>query len=145
MKLDAALSGVTRLFLDTSPVIYFVEGGQNYEIVEQIFARVGRDEIEAVSSPITLAECLVVPLRQSLHEIADDFKTLLAPPNTSFASLDQLAESAASLCAKYRLGLPDGFQFAAALGNHCDAFLTNDRKLRRVTELRVLIVGDLTI
>jgi predicted nucleic acid-binding protein len=145
MKLDEALSRVTRLFLDTSPVIYYVEGGQYFEIVKPIFERIGRNEIAAVSSPITLAECLVAPVRQSLHEVADDFVTLLTPPNTACASIDRLAANAASLCAKYRLRLPDGFQFAAALDNGCDAFLTNDKKLLRVTELPVLIVGDLTI
>lgn len=146
MRVDEALRGVSRLFLDTSPVIYYVEGGQYFEIVKPVFERIGRNEITAVSSPITLAECLVAPLKHSLHEAADDFTALLTPPNTAVcASLDHLAASAASFCAKYRLLLPDGFQFAAALDNGCDAFFTNDRKLRRVTELAVLVVGDLTI
>jgi hypothetical protein len=39
----------------------------------------------------------------------------------------------------------DAFQVAAALNAGCDAILTNDVGLRRVTELPILIVGDLEI
>jgi predicted nucleic acid-binding protein len=147
MKHDEALSGVKRLFLDTSPVIYYVEGvSRYYETVRRIFERVGRNEIAAVSSPITLAECLVAPLKQSLPDLVECFKTLLSPPNTNlYVGLDDLAENAARFCARYGLRLPDGFQFATAISSGCDAFLTNDKKLKRVTELPVLVVDDLMI
>jgi hypothetical protein len=61
MKVEEALRGVKRLFLDPAPVVYFVE--QNPEFitrVEPIFARLDLDIIGVVSA-VTLAECLVFP------------------------------------------------------------------------------------
>jgi predicted nucleic acid-binding protein len=39
--------------------------------------------------------------------------------------------------------LPDALQIAAALVHRCEAFVTNDRRLGRVEELRVLVLDDL--
>ena len=51
MKIDEALNGVRRLFLDTAPVVYFVEQNPEFiDRVEPIFARLDRDIISVVSS-----------------------------------------------------------------------------------------------
>lgn len=64
MTLEAMLDGVTHLFLDTAPVIYFVEQHPQYlRIIEPIFSFVDEGRITAVTSPITLSECLVFPYR----------------------------------------------------------------------------------
>jgi predicted nucleic acid-binding protein len=39
--------------------------------------------------------------------------------------------------------LPDALQMAAAISNRCDAFLTNDAQLARVTESKVLVIDAL--
>ncbi len=54
-----------------------------------------------------------------------------------------LAEQAAQVRAKYNILLPDALQIATALINGCDTFLTNDPALQQVTELRILVLGDL--
>lgn len=41
------------------------------------------------------------------------------------------------------LQLPDALQVAAAIIAGCEAFLTNDAALKRVTKLRVLVVCEL--
>jgi predicted nucleic acid-binding protein len=41
------------------------------------------------------------------------------------------------------LRLPDALQIAVALEAGCEAFLTNDLTLKRVVELRVLVLDDL--
>jgi len=43
------------------------------------------------------------------------------------------------------LHLPDAFQIAVAIREGCEAFLTNDRRLTRVTDLRVLVLDDLEL
>jgi predicted nucleic acid-binding protein len=43
------------------------------------------------------------------------------------------------------LRTPDALQIATALEAGCEAFLSNDAGLRRVTELRVLILDDLEL
>jgi predicted nucleic acid-binding protein len=53
------------------------------------------------------------------------------------------AERAARLRATHRLKTPDALQVAVASQAGCEAFLTNDRALRRVTEINVLVLADL--
>jgi predicted nucleic acid-binding protein len=50
---------------------------------------------------------------------------------------------AAELRAKYNLRTADALQVASALSVNCDTFLTNDKQLNRLTELRVLVLDDL--
>ncbi len=54
-----------------------------------------------------------------------------------------IAESAAELRARYNLRTPDALQIAAALSVGCEAFLTNDVTLKRVTDLRILVLDGL--
>jgi predicted nucleic acid-binding protein len=46
---------------------------------------------------------------------------------------------------RYNLQLPDAVQVATDLTAGCEAFLTNDRALKRVTKLRILVVGELVV
>ncbi len=56
-----------------------------------------------------------------------------------------VAERAADLRARYNLRTPDALQTAAALDTGWQAFLTNDTQLKRVIELRVLILDELEL
>ena len=58
---------------------------------------------------------------------------------------EAIAARAAHLRAIYNLRTPDALQVAAALDANCDAFLTNDRGLKRVEELKILFLDDLEI
>jgi predicted nucleic acid-binding protein len=46
---------------------------------------------------------------------------------------------------KYNLKLPDALQIATALETGCDAFLTDDKALKRLTELKILVLYELEI
>jgi predicted nucleic acid-binding protein len=148
VKIAAALQGVSRLFLDTAPVIYYVERNPAYLArVDDLFDRIDAATLHAVTSPITLAECLVVPIRQGLTQAQQDFTdVLVSGANVTFQPLeDATARQAADLRVRYNLGLLDAFQVAAALAGGCDAFLTNDIALRRVQELPTLVRDDLEL
>jgi len=147
-NLDNALADVQRLFFDSAPVIYFVEKNPRYfALVEAAFAHVDNDLLTAVTSAITLAECLVVPYRTAVTQLQQDFSDLIVSgDNTIFVEVDhKVATQAAQLRARYNLSLTDALQIAAALSAGCEAFLTNDGALRRVTELRVLVLDELEI
>ncbi len=148
MKIAAALNGVARLFFDTAPVIYYVERNPTYAaLVDDIFDRVDAGTLQAVTSPITLAECLVGAIRQGLAQAQQDFKDLIVSgANVTFVTPDAAgAQQAADLRARYNLGLLDALQVALALAASCDAFLTNDRMLLRVRELPILVLDDLEL
>jgi predicted nucleic acid-binding protein len=145
MKVSDALVGTRSVFLDTAPLIYHVERNPTYVArTRPIFQRIDAGSIEAVTSSITLVECLVVPLRRGDIDLATRFRTAItAGVNTRMEGVDAVAEHAADLRATLNLGLADAFQVACALRAGVDAFVTNDRKLLRAPGLRVLVLDDL--
>jgi predicted nucleic acid-binding protein len=145
-KVEDAVSGVTRLGLDTAPIIYFVEQNPAYvNTVRALFNRIDSGTMESFTSVITLTEVLTVPIRDGDIATENIYRTrLLYSRNlTTLAVLPVIAERAAALRANYRLRTPDALQIATALHAQCEAFLTNDRGLLRVTDLAVLILEDL--
>ena len=67
MKIEQAIAGVKLIFLDTAPVIYYIERHPTFfPLVRPIFESLSDRDFRAVSSPITLAECSIVPYRQGL-------------------------------------------------------------------------------
>lgn len=50
----------SRVFLDTAPVIYFVEAHPRYApVLDSLFDHADRGLVEVVVSSVTVAECLV--------------------------------------------------------------------------------------
>lgn len=148
MKLDDAFQNAHFVGLDTSPFIYFVERNPLYvDIMREIFKRVTNGDFEAFSSVITLTEVLIQPLRQNNQTLADEYRDLLYN-GVNFKILPLIsstAESAADLRARYNLRTPDALQIATALENGCDAFLCNDKDLKRIAELKILILDELEL
>jgi predicted nucleic acid-binding protein len=148
MKLSARLKNVQRIFLDTAPVIYYVEKNPAYLArVKPVFARIDAGTLAAVTSPITLSECLVHPYRlQHVDGIARFRDLIVGGSNVNFVLLDDaIADKAAELRAQHGLTLPDALQAATALSAGCDAFLTNDPILMQVTGLNVIVVDQVEV
>lgn len=62
-----------------------------------------------MTSPVTLAECLVVPYRLGIAKLQQDFLDLIvSAKNTVFVSIDrEIGKQAAELRARYNTTLPD--------------------------------------
>ena len=145
MKISHRLRSVRRLFLDTAPVVYYVEESQRYlPLVDVVFDALDSGRLTAVTSPVTLAECLVAPYRLNRADQQRAFaRVITSGPNTVFTPLAwDSAQRAAELRVRYNLSLADAFQVAVALTSDCDAFLTNDLTLKRVTELDVIVLDE---
>jgi predicted nucleic acid-binding protein len=145
MKISKRLQSVKRIFLDSAPVIYYIEKNPDYlDKTQPIFERLDDGSLSATSSPITLAECLVLPYRLGKLETAHAFfQMLVNSESVTFINLDdQAASTAADLRARYNLSLPDALQVAAALLAGCDAFLTNDSSLGRISELSMIVLDE---
>ena len=149
MKLSDALSGVSRIGFDTSPIIYFVESNPNYvDVMRSIFQQVDSGTLTGCTGMITLSEVLVKPLQNGNRFLADAYRTILFNSrNFYIVPIDAaVAERAAELRSRYKLKLPDALQVVAALEAGCNAFLTNDRHyLKSITELNILFCDDLEL
>lgn len=142
------LSQIRKIFLDTAPVIYYVERHPGYyPYLKPIFDRIDNNEWQAIVSPITIAECLIVPLRtrnnKGIRTFLDLFESHAAV--TCVAIHPSESQEAAKLRAKYNLTLLDAFQVISAIESKCDTFITNDRDVRRITEINVLTLDQLSI
>ena len=148
MKLDDALVGVARLGIDTALIIYFIEAHPLYEaIVTPIFKLIADRRLTGITSTITLTEVLVQPFISANMRLQQEYRDiLLYSPDFEVIPIDvNVAERAAELRARYGLRTPDALQIAAALSSDCEAFVTNDSKLQRVTELRTLVLDNLEV
>jgi predicted nucleic acid-binding protein len=148
VKISAALIGVRQLYIETAPFIYYVEDHALYaDKVESILDIVNAGTIEVFTSAITLTEVLTKPIKTGDKTVEQAYRVLLQ--HTKYITLMPItvlgAERAADIRARYNLRTPDALHIAAALETYCDAFLTNDLTLRRVTELRVLALDDLEL
>ena len=145
-SLPEPLREVRRLGFDTAPVIYFVEAHPEYDSqITPIFERIEQGELEGVTSVITLLEVLVQPIRLNRIDLVSRYRQLLLD-SERFSTLPitvEISEVAAELRARYNLRTPDALQVATALVRRCEAFLTNDARLKRVAEIRVLTLDDL--
>ncbi|MGI0480780.1 type II toxin-antitoxin system VapC family toxin [Geminocystis sp. CENA526] len=145
MKLDNYLIGVQRIFLDTAPVIYYVENHPIYgDVMQKVIDRLDDGSLKGIISPVTLAECFIIPLKQQQKKILQDFADfLLHHQSINMVTIEtNIALLAAQLRVQYGLKLPDAFQIATAIRSNCDVFLTNDQQIRRVADLQILVIAD---
>lgn len=148
VRVTDALNDIARIFLDTAPIIYLVEHNPKYfDVVLSTFDRIDNGQLTGVTSPVTLAECLVVPYRirsPNLRQLYTD--RIVHGSNTMFVTIDDtVARQAADLRAHYNLRLADALQVSVALLAGCDALLTNDISFKRVANLRIVLIDDLEL
>ncbi|MHB9106823.1 MAG: type II toxin-antitoxin system VapC family toxin [Armatimonadota bacterium] len=140
--------GITRIGIDTAPIIYFVEAHPIYDtLVTDLFRLVDEGIITGFTSVISLCEVLTRPCRSQNQSLIERYRSLLLESH-HFVCLDidsQTAELAGQLRARYTLKTPDALQIAMAISADCQAFLTNDKNLQRVTEVQVLVIDDLMV
>lgn len=143
--LAATLRSHECVGLDTPVFIYHIEGTARFaEPAEVALDELARGAFAGVTSVLALMEIAVKPLQIGRPEVAEEYEVLLANyPNLSVAAIDRpTARRAAELRARHHLCPADALQVAACLEQTATAFLTNDRELRRVTALQVLMLAD---
>lgn len=148
LSISDALININYLFLDTAPIIYFVEQNPTFSaMVDVVFDKLDEGEFTAVISPVTVAECLMYPIRNQNQELQNLYMELFTNnPNTVCTSIDaDVGPKAAELKAIYNLKTPDALQIAAAITSGCNGFLTNDKNLKRVTEIPVIVLKEYSV
>ena len=143
--LAAALRRHERIGLDTPVFVYHIEGASPYAApAGRLFEELANGAFAGVTSVLTLTELTVKPLQLGRSEVADEYEVLVANyPNLTIAGIDRpTARRAAELRAVHRLRPADALQVAACVERGATAFVTNDRDLRRVSEIEVLLLRD---
>lgn len=147
MELSKLLRGKV-VFLDTAPLIYFIEKNSHYlDVVKPVIELIVSQQAKGMTSTITLLEVLVLPLREGNKKLAEKYKTILLSSNDleTCEISNAISERAAIIRAKYGFKTPDSLQLATAIMRKADYFLTNDTALKQVNEIKVIILEEYLI
>lgn len=146
MTLSEELAGFSSVFIDTAPIIYYIQAHPEFgPLAREVVIALESGSLTAYSSVLTLTEVLIKPV--AINDVALTQKFVQFIKHAKHLILieisEGIAETAGNLRGRYSfLKTIDALQVAAALDVEADAFLTNDAKLRQIKELRVILLRD---
>ena len=146
MTLSKELDNLNTIFFDTAPVIYYIEANPQFgHLVKKVVDVVRSGRLCAFTSVITLAEVLPKPIESGNEELARKFEEFLRyGKNFDLIEISaDIAKAAGKLRGRYSfLRALDAIQIAAALETGSDAFVTNEITLKRVREIKTIVLKD---
>ena len=146
MTLSEELFPINSIFIDTAPVIYYIEAHPQFgPLAKEVVNAFQSGNLHAYSSVITLTEVLPKPTESGDERLTRKFAEFLKHgKNLTMVEIsERIAEAAGKLRGHYPfLRTVDAIQLAAALDVGTEAFLTNDVKLQQFNELKVLVLKD---
>ena len=135
-----------RLYLDANVFIYAVEGFQPHDAtLAELFTLIEQRKLQVTTSEITLAEVLVLPLRENRPELARMYEQLLAadgPIDVVPINRDILRQTA-RVRAHSSTKPFDAIHIATAIATASTFFLSEDRRLNPAPVSK-LTIGELT-
>lgn len=132
-----------KIFIDTAPFIYLIENHPKYApVVANLLVDKLNQGDELLSSVVTLMEFGVKPAQENKLEINAKFEEFLEKLNIFLLDVNRdIARKAYELRAKYpHLKAMDSLQLASALLADCELFITNDKRLLNIQEIKVIIL-----
>ncbi len=139
------MTEMRKVFLDTAPIIYFLDEDVNYfKKMECILEKCLQDGVILVTSVITCAEYFTYPLRTDNYGKISAFEDFMKDCVGMVKPVDwNVAVKAASIRSQYKdFKTVDCLQIASACIQNCDVFLTNDKQLRQFQEIRCVTVDE---
>ena len=136
----------SKIFVDTAPFIYALEDNAQFSVsVRKAFSDYYNNAIPLCTSLLTFTEYCVIPYRQNDIRKITDFENFISDADIFVIPFTEpIAKYAAQIRAKYTgIKAMDALQLAFAIHNGCDTFLTNDKQLRQVGEIRIVLIDEL--
>ncbi|MDA8405859.1 MAG: PIN domain-containing protein [Deltaproteobacteria bacterium] len=135
-----------RIYLDTNIIIYAMEGYPEYvSSLASLFAAIDEGKLVAVTSELTLAESLVKPMMDDNVRLQNIYMEALQSSDALYiipVNRQILIEAARLRAKSYTLNLPDAIHLATAHVHQCASFLTNDKRLRSLSEFYIVILSE---
>lgn len=137
------IKSINLVALDSNVFIYQFESNPEFiHLTEKIFDSIGKGRLRAITSVISTAEALSYPSPpEVIKGITDGFLTLV---NLEIVDVNQhIAFEAARIRREYGFRLPDSIQLATALQAKAKAFISNDQRLKKFKELKVILITEI--
>jgi len=132
--------------LDTMVFIYHFEENQIYSpLTFSIFESLEKGNFNGITSILTLLEILVKPKKENNLLLTERYKLLFETfPNLQVKELNEnIADIASGLRTNYNINPPDAIQIATSLEAKADIFITNDATLKKISEIKVLLLSEM--
>ena len=146
MNLSDELSKFKTVFIDTAPIIYYIEAHPQFgPLTKELVNSFQSGKLMAFTSVITLVEVLPKPFETGNEKLAKKFSEFIkAGENISLVDIStDVAELAGELRGRNTsLKAMDAIQIAVSLKVEADVFITNDTKLKQIQELKVIVLKD---
>lgn len=130
--------------LDTNVFIYFFENDAEYgKRAKLIFDKLTENQLKAITNITSLAEILASPKLDD-EAVKETRRLFLSVPNLEIYQVDEnIAIESAKIKRQYGFRLLDTIQLATAKLAKAKIFITNDEKLKRFKELKVIMLSEL--
>lgn len=135
-----------KIFLDTAVIIYFLENNTDFGTkVEKLLEKSINNNVNLITSTITIMEFCTKPFELGNITLIESFEDFLTDLNITVVPVNyKIAIEAAKLRGKYRsLKGMDSLQLSSAITSSCDKFISNDRKLKQISEISIELIEDL--
>lgn len=142
------MEGSNKIFIDTAPFIYYLEKNPYYfDIARKFFDKCREEEIDMVTSAVTVEEYCVYPYRTQQLEYIENFEEFLNNLNIDIINIDSsIAKQASRIRAQFKdFKSLDALQIAAGIVSGCDLFLTNDKQLCQERDIKCLTLDELKV
>lgn len=138
----SGIANIKFVGLDSNIFIYQFEANSEFlHITNKIFDRLFKNKLKAATSIISLIESLSYP---SPETVLDQIKEGFTMPNLTVLEINmKIGLEAARIRREYGLRLGDAVQLATALSAKTQVFITNDDRLKKFKELKVILLGEL--
>lgn len=126
--------------LDSSLFVYVFEQHPTFRPPAKLaLRRIEQGKDRGIFSMVGLIELLTGAKNQKDPALAELYRSLVKQfPHLALIGLNhEIVEIASDLRAKYGLRTPDAIHLGTAIAAEVDAFLTNDRNLKKVKEIKV--------
>jgi predicted nucleic acid-binding protein len=142
--LEGFLKEHKKIGLDSNIFIYFIEAHPSYHhLTIKLFESIEKGRNMGICSSLSLLEILVQPYRRKNEELVNQFYALMTTfPNLIWKDLTlEIADLGARLRAKYSIKTPDAILLATAIQSGATGFIGNDLQLKKVQEIKTLVLG----
>ena len=137
-----------KVYLDANIFIYAIEGFENYKpILLRLLEMIDSGKINAITSELTLSECLVKPYKYNKIDIANVYERFIQSSSTLNVKgifRDILIDAAKIRAKGVALKLPDAIHLATAISEQCKIFLTNDKGIKS-TDIQVVFLDSIQL
>ena len=138
-----------RVYLDTNTLIEAIEGRtETSSTLASLLKSTRRTPAIFVTSELTVGEILVKPLQMGRRDLVEDYDALLRSGDLMdvVPISRQILTDGASIRARHPgVKLLDAIHLATAIATRCKFFLTNDRRLKSVDDVKMVGLSALEL